>query len=149
MRAVVQRVSQARVVVGGAVVGEIGLGLLVLVGIATDDKAADALWMAEKIATLRVFADDHRPMNRDVIESGGAVCVVSQFTLLGDARRGRRPGFTDAAAPEVAVSLIADVVQDLRGRGLQVAEGEFGAMMSVRLTNEGPVTILLDSRKAF
>lgn len=149
MRAVVQRVTQARVLVDGRVTGEIGRGLLALVAVATGDTRADAAWIAGKLSELRVFPDEHRSMNRDVSEAGGGILLVSQFTLLGDARRGRRPGFTEAAPPETAEPLVAAIVDEIRGRGIPVEEGEFRAHMDVELTNDGPVTILLDSRKTF
>ena len=135
--------------VGGETLGEIGRGLVVLVGVAADDGEEQAGWLAEKIMGLRIFPDDDANMNRDVAEAGGAVLVVSQFTLLGDARRGRRPSFIDAARPEIAEPLLRSVCQRLRAAGLAVAEGRFGAMMDVELVNEGPVTILLDSEKRF
>jgi D-tyrosyl-tRNA(Tyr) deacylase len=146
MRAVLQRVTHCRVAVAGRVVGEIGPGILALVGVAEGDTDSDAAWLAQKIAELRIFRDDHRPMNRSVEDASGAVLVVSQFTLLADTRRGRRPGFTGAARPEIAEPLCRRVAGLLRERGLPVSEGEFGAMMEVELTNDGPVTIVLDSR---
>ncbi len=146
MRAVVQRVSRARVVVDGSTVSSIGLGLVVLVGVAHGDTADDAAWIARKIAEMRVFPDEAKPMNRDVVEAGGAVIVVSQFTLLADTSRGRRPGFTGAAPPEVAAPLVDEVAHVLRARGLEAGTGVFGAHMQVELTNDGPVTIVLDSR---
>ena len=130
-------------------VGEIGVGLVVLVGVSVRDSASDALWLTDKIAGLRIFPDAEANMNRSVSDVGGAVLVVSQFTLHGDARRGRRPSFLDAARPEQAEPLVAAVAQGLRGAGLEVAEGRFGAMMDVELVNDGPVTILLDSEKQF
>ena len=149
MRAVVQRVTQARVEVGGETVGAIGLGFLVLLGVAQGDTAADAAYLAEKTAGLRVFEDDAGKMNLALHEVGGAVLAVSQFTLLGDCRKGRRPGFTEAAPPELADRLYNDYVAALRATGLTVATGVFRAEMQVALTNDGPVTLLLDSRKAF
>jgi D-tyrosyl-tRNA(Tyr) deacylase len=149
MRAVVQRVSKARAQVGDRVVGEIGRGLLVLVGVAAEDGPADVQYLAGKVRELRVFGDEAGKMNRSVDECGGAVLVVSQFTLLGDVRKGRRPSFDAAAPPEVAKALYEDLVRQLRADGLTVATGEFQAQMAVELVNDGPVTILLDSRKLF
>jgi len=149
MRAVVQRVSSARVTVDDRITGEIGTGLLVLVGVEQGDGPDDVRYIASKIAGLRIFAGDGKGMNRSVAEIGGAVLVVSQFTLSGDARNGRRPSFATAAAPDVAKALYEDVVRELSSGGLPVATGEFQAMMQVALTNDGPVTILLDSRRTF
>jgi D-aminoacyl-tRNA deacylase len=149
MRAVVQRVSKARVQVGDRVVGEIGPGLLVLVGVAAEDEPADVQYLAGKVRELRIFGDEAGKMNRSVDECGGAVLVVSQFTLLGDVRKGRRPSFDAAAPPEMAKALYEDLVRQLRADGLTVATGEFQAQMAVELVNDGPVTILLDSRKLF
>ena len=144
MRAVVQRVSRASVRVDGRTHGEIGRGLLVLLGVAPSDGEVEIEWMAEKVAGLRIFPDDEGRMNRSVTEIGGAVLVVSQFTLYGDARKGRRPSFVDAAPPEVAQPTYERVVTALRARGLEVATGEFGAVMDVELVNDGPVTIWLE-----
>lgn len=149
MRAVIQRVSQASVVVAGQVVGAIGPGLMVLLGVAQGDTAQDAVYLADKTAGLRIFEDDDGKMNRSVEEIGGRILVVSQFTLLGDCRNGRRPGFTAAAPPELADSLYLSYVEALRKRGITVATGIFRADMQVALTNDGPVTMLLDSRKQF
>jgi D-aminoacyl-tRNA deacylase len=149
MRAVLQRVTRASVEVEGAIVGRIGAGWLVLLGVARGDSDADADWMAEKVAGLRAFEDDRGKMNRSVAEAGGAVLVVSQFTLLGDCRGGRRPSFTDAAPPDEAERLYRLVADRLAAMGLEVATGVFRAMMKVELVNDGPVTLLLDSRKAF
>jgi len=149
MRAVVQRVREASVRVGGEVVGRIGPGLLVLLGVAQGDAEKDADYLADKTLVLRVFADDAGQMNRSVVDTGGEVLAVSQFTLLGDARKGRRPGFTDAAAPEEANRLYERYVARLRLSGLRVEMGVFRALMDVALVNQGPVTILLDSRKLF
>lgn len=146
MRAVLQRVREARVTVGGHETGRIGPGLLVLVGAGAGDTPADAEWLARKVAELRIFEDEAGKMNRSVEETGGAVLVVSQFTLYADCRKGRRPSFTDALQPDAAAPLVADVCRHLRGRGLRVETGEFGALMDVALVNHGPVTILLDSR---
>lgn len=149
MRAVVQRVTSAAVTVDARTVGSIGRGLLVFVGVEQDDGPADAAYIAGKIRDLRIFEDDARHMNRSLADTGGAVLVVSQFTLAADCRKGRRPSFDRAAAPGVARPLYEDVVRRLRDDGLVVATGEFQAMMQVALVNDGPVTILLDSRKGF
>jgi D-tyrosyl-tRNA(Tyr) deacylase len=148
MRCVVQRVSSARVRVGERITGEIARGLLVLVGVGRDDSAQDARYLAAKIRDLRVFAsDDGKPMDRSVADIGGGVLVVSQFTLYGDVRKGRRPAFDQAAPPETARSLYEELVRELRAAPLPVATGEFQAMMQVELVNDGPVTILIDSKK--
>jgi D-tyrosyl-tRNA(Tyr) deacylase len=148
VRVVLQRVSRAAVRVDGKTVGEIGRGFLVLAGFAPTDGDAALEWMAEKILGLRLFGDAEGKMNRDLAEVGGAVLVVSQFTLYGDARKGRRPSFIDAAPPEIAIPLYERFVQTLRergaGSGIAVATGEFGAMMEVELVNDGPVTLLLE-----
>jgi D-tyrosyl-tRNA(Tyr) deacylase len=149
MRAVVQRVSRAEIRVAGEIVGEIGLGLLVLLGVGEGDCERDADYLAEKIAGLRIFEDAERKMNRSVAESGGAVLVVSQFTLYGDVRRGKRPSFDAAARPERARSLYEYFTNKIREAGLRCETGRFQEMMRVELVNEGPVTILLDSQKAF
>ena len=149
MRAVIQRVCAARVEVGGEVVGAIERGFLVLLGVADGDTPADAAYLAEKTAGLRIFEDSAGKMNLALAEVGGAVLVVSQFTLLGDCRKGRRPGFTDAAPPELADALYNDYVAALRATGLTVATGVFRTEMQVHLVNDGPVTLLLDSRKTF
>jgi D-aminoacyl-tRNA deacylase len=149
MRAVVQRVTDARVEVAGKAVGEIGAGLLVLLGVARDDTQDDADYLADKTFNLRVFDDDEGKMNRSLSESGGAILVVSQFTLYGDVRRGRRPSYSDAAEPDKANQLYEYFVERVRSAGVKVETGIFQAMMKVSLTNDGPVTILLDSRKAF
>ena len=144
MRIVLQRVSRARVTVAGRVTGEIGRGLLLLAGF-TDADTEDALaWMAEKVAGLRIFPDDEGKMNRSVEDADGGILVVSQFTLYGDARKGNRPSFIDAARPEVAIPLYERFVAALRTRGVQVATGEFGADMLVEIHNDGPVTLILD-----
>lgn len=147
MRAVVMRVGSARVEVAGRITGEIGPGLLVLLGVAGEDGPGDARYIAEKVANLRVFRDEAGAMNRSLAESGGVVLIVSQFTLLGDARRGRRPSFVSAAPPERGRELYERCVADLRALGPAVATGEFGATMQVFSVNDGPVTILLDSTK--
>lgn len=149
MRAVVQRVSSARVEVAGKPVGSIGTGLLAFVGVARDDVDDDARITASKIAGLRVFNDDDGAMNRSLLDVGGGVLAVSQFTLYGDVRKGRRPSFVDAAPGETAQPLFDRVVELLRRDGIAVETGVFGASMQVELTNDGPVTILIDSRKTF
>ncbi len=146
MRAVLQRVSQARVRVGDEVTGEIGRGLLVLLGVARTDTPEQARWLAEKIVSLRVFEDDDGKMNRDVTEVGGGVLVVSQFTLYGDCRKGRRPSFIEAAPPETAVPLYEAFIEAVRALGVPTATGRFQAMMHVELTNDGPVTLIVDSK---
>ena len=145
MRAVVQRVRSASVRVGDEVVGEIEHGLLVLLGVGHDDGEAEVGWMSRKIARLRIFADDEGRMNLDVSQAGGGVLLVSQFTLYGDARQGNRPGFSDAAMPERAEPIVAQVAAAVRSRGLRVETGRFGASMSVSLENDGPVTIVLET----
>jgi D-tyrosyl-tRNA(Tyr) deacylase len=149
MRAVVQRVSRARVTVDGSVTGEITTGLLILLGVGCDDTSAVAAGMAERIANLRIFEDDQRKMNRSLLDVKGSALVVSQFTLYGDARGQRRPSFVAAAPSEQAKNLYEEFAEALRRLGVTVATGVFGAMMSVELVNEGPVTILLDSDKTF
>ena len=149
MRAVVQRVSRARVTVDGSVTGEIGDGLMILLGVGRDDTSMVAVRMAEKIANLRIFEDDQRKMNRSLLDVNGSALVVSQFTLYGEARGQRRPSFVAAASPEHAKKLYEEFSEALRSLGITVATGVFGAMMSVELVNEGPVTILLDSDKTF
>jgi D-tyrosyl-tRNA(Tyr) deacylase len=149
MRAVLQRVTRARVNVGGATVGEIGPGFVVLLGVARDDTEEDVRYLLEKVLGLRVFDDAEGRMNLSVIERGGALLVVSQFTLYGDARRGRRPSWSHAAPPEVAEPLYESFVASARRSVPRVATGSFGQMMEVELINDGPVTILLDSRKLF
>jgi len=149
MRAVVQRVSRAQVSVNGEIAGKIGLGLLVLLGVGCDDTEADASYLASKIAGLRVFEDDRGKMNRSVQDAGGSVLAVSQFTLYGDVRRGKRPSFDSAAPPEKARQLYEFFVERIRSAGLRCETGRFQEMMKVELVNDGPVTILLDSAKAF
>jgi D-tyrosyl-tRNA(Tyr) deacylase len=149
MRAVVQRVSRAQVRVDGAVTGSVERGLLVLLGVAKGDGPDDARAMADKLASLRIFEDPDGRMNLSAAEVGGGLLIVSQFTLLGDARKGNRPGFSDAAPPEEANALYQSVCELVRAKGLQVAQGVFRAHMEVELVNDGPVTILLDSRKLF
>lgn len=145
MKAVVQRVSKSSVSVGSETVGEIGRGLLVLVGVTDGDGAADAVAMADKLAGLRIFRDADGKMNLSVADLGGEILVVSQFTLYGDARRGRRPSFTDAAAPEVAEPLVGVLVERLGSLGIVASTGRFGAMMEVEIHNDGPVTIILQT----
>jgi D-aminoacyl-tRNA deacylase len=149
MRAVVQRVSRARVTVEGRVTGEIGAGLVVLLGVGREDTAPVATSMAEKTANLRIFEDELGKMNRSLLEVQGSALVVSQFTLYGDARGQRRPSFISAAPPEKAAALYEEFNTSLRALGVTVATGVFQTMMSVELVNEGPVTILLDSDKTF
>lgn len=146
MRAVLQRVSRARVTVAGEVTGEIGPGLLVLLGVTHTDTADDARWLADKTASLRLFPDEQGKMNRNVADVSGAVLVVSQFTLYGDCQKGRRPSFVDAARPEQAVPLYEGYVNALKALGVPTATGRFGAMMDVELVNDGPVTLILESR---
>jgi D-tyrosyl-tRNA(Tyr) deacylase len=145
MRAVIQRVSEASVSVGGAVVGQIGAGLLVLLGVGEGDGAAEAALLAEKIANLRIFSDDEGRFNRSLLDVAGGALVVSQFTLYADLRRGRRPSFSDAAPPDVAAPLVDVFAAALRRLQVEVASGSFGAHMHVALVNDGPVTIVLDS----
>ena len=146
MRSVVQRVARASVRVDRQVVGEVGHGLLVLLGVAEGDSDDDARWMADKLAQLRIFEDDAGKMNRSVQDVGGSILLVSQFTLLGDTRKGNRPSFVGAAPPEAANALYESVASLLRARGLPVAQGVFRAHMEVESVNDGPVTLLLDSR---
>lgn len=149
MRAVLQRVTEASVTVEGQIVGAIGAGLLALVGVETRDTEDDARYLADKMHGLRIFRDDEGKFNRSIEEIGGQVLLISQFTLHGDCRKGRRPSFIDAARPELAEPLYQRLATMLRERGLGVEMGVFGAHMDVRLLNDGPVTILLDSRKIF
>jgi D-tyrosyl-tRNA(Tyr) deacylase len=149
MRAVIQRVSRARVLVDGKITGEITKGLLLLLGVGQEDTQADADYLADKTVGLRVFEDEDGKMNRAVAEIGGAVLVVSQFTLYGDARRGKRPSFDAAAPPQKARDLYEYFVERIRRTGLQCETGRFQEMMQVELVNDGPVTILLDSKKTF
>jgi D-tyrosyl-tRNA(Tyr) deacylase len=149
VRAVVQRVSAASVSVDAKVTGEVAAGLCVLLGVGTSDSEDDARWMADKVCDLRIFEDEQGKMNRSVLDVRGGVLAISQFTLFGDARKGTRPGFIDAARPEVAQPLYAKFCEFVRARGVQVGEGVFRATMQVRIVNEGPVTLLLDSKKLF
>ena len=143
MRAVVQRVSRAKVTVDGAVTGEIGIGLLVLLGVAEGDTQDDAIFLAEKLVGLRIFPDDEGKMNRDIHDVKGGMLIVSQFTLYGDCQKGRRPSFIDAARPEQAIPLYEDFINQVKAQGVPVATGVFGAMMEVELVNDGPVTLIL------
>jgi D-aminoacyl-tRNA deacylase len=149
MRAIIQRVTSARVRVGDRVTGEIGRGLLVLVGVGRDDTTADVTFLAAKICEVRVFEAHGKPMDRSVVDVGGSLLVVSQFTLYGDVRKGRRPSFDAAAPPEHARGLYEELVRELRATHVPVSTGEFQAMMQVELVNDGPVTILIDSKKQF
>jgi len=146
MRAVVQRVAHASVTIEGRIAGEIGRGLLILLGVTHDDTPERAVWLAEKIAGLRVFNDDDGKMNRDVTEAGGGALIVSQFTLYGDCRKGRRPSFIDAAPPPVAIPLYEAFINAVKAQGVPVATGQFGADMQVELVNDGPVTLIIDSK---
>jgi D-tyrosyl-tRNA(Tyr) deacylase len=146
MRAVVQRVSRAKVTSAGETTGEIGRGLLVLLGITATDTAETARWLAEKIAGLRIFNDEAGKMNRDLAEVGGGMLIVSQFTLYGDCRKGRRPSFIDAAPPEIAIPLYETFINAVKALGIPVATGRFGADMQVELVNDGPVTLIVDSK---
>ncbi|MBE3584769.1 MAG: D-tyrosyl-tRNA(Tyr) deacylase [Thermoanaerobacter sp.] len=149
MRAVVQRVTRGAVTVNGERVAAIGPGLVVLLGVGRDDGVDDARYLARKVARLRIFEDSQGKMNRSVLEAGGEMLVVSQFTLYGDCRQGRRPGFDRAARPEQARELYEFFVSLLRNEGLTVFTGVFGASMQVEIINDGPVTLLLDSKKEF
>jgi D-aminoacyl-tRNA deacylase len=147
MRAVLQRVSRAKVTIAGEVAGEIGPGLLVLLGITHDDTPEQARWLAEKTTGLRIFGDADGKMNRDVTEIGGSVLIVSQFTLYGDCRKGRRPSFISAAPPATAIPLYAEFINAVKALGVPVATGRFGADMQVELVNDGPVTVIVDSTR--
>jgi len=149
MRAVVQRVTSARVSVDGRTISRIGPGLLVFLGVERGDAGADVEYVAGKVRDVRIFSDEQRKMNRSVVEAGGEILVVSQFTLSADCRRGRRPSFDGAASPEIARSMYEAFIKRLQAMELRVQAGEFQAMMQVELTNDGPVTILLDSRRTF
>ncbi len=149
MRAVVQRVSRAQVRVDGEVRGVVGRGMVVLLGVGRNDSADAAVYMADRVANLRIFEDEQGKMNRSLAETGGEALVISQFTLYGDVRKGRRPGFDQAASPEQAQPLYEQFVRELVARGIRVATGVFQAHMEVELVNEGPVTILLDSDRLF
>jgi D-tyrosyl-tRNA(Tyr) deacylase len=149
MRAVVQRVKTAKVMVGGGIVGEIGKGLLIFLGVGVQDSSDDAEFLASKIAHLRIFSDSNEKMNLSLLEIRGEALVVSQFTLWGDCRKGRRPSFVRAADPAVANDLYQKFISLLKGKGIQVAAGRFQEMMDVYLVNDGPVTLLLDSARNF
>jgi D-tyrosyl-tRNA(Tyr) deacylase len=144
VRVVVQRVREARVTVAGRVIGEIGVGIVALVGLTATDTGTELAWMAEKVVGLRIFNDDDGKMNLDVMAVAGRVLAISQFTLYGDVARGRRPSFVDAARPEVAAPLYREFIRLLRERGVPVATGEFGADMQIALVNDGPVTLILE-----
>ncbi len=149
MRAILQRVKSASVDVDSRTIAEIGPGLLVLLGAGKEDNESDVDYLADKIKGLRIFHDDRGKMNHSIVDTGGEVLVVSQFTLYGDARKGRRPSFDKAAAPEMAESLYKRFIANIEAAAIKVSSGEFGAMMDVSLVNSGPVTILLDSKKQF
>ena len=149
MRAVVQRVKMAKVIIGSEIVGEIGKGLLIFLGVGVEDNIDNADYLASKVAHLRIFSDDKGKMNLSLQQTGGEALVVSQFTLWGDCRKGRRPSFTRAADPHVANDLYQKFIGLLKGKDIQVAEGRFQEMMDVHLVNNGPVTMLLDSAKDF
>ncbi len=149
MRAVIQRVSRADVLVDNASTGSIGHGLLVLLGVANNDTEQDACWMADKIINLRIFDDLDGKMNLSLLDTGGSLLVVSQFTLYGDCRKGRRPSWSQAGRPELAKDLYQKFVEIVRRQGISTQTGKFQAMMEVTLTNDGPVTLLLDSNKSF
>jgi D-tyrosyl-tRNA(Tyr) deacylase len=146
MRAVVQRVRHARVLIDGAVVGEIGQGLLILLGVTQTDTPEQARWLAEKIVGLRIFNDADGKMNLSIGDVGGGTLIVSQFTLYGDCRKGRRPSFIDAAGPEIAIPLYEEFINAVKAQGMPAATGRFGAMMQVELVNDGPVTLIVDSK---
>jgi D-tyrosyl-tRNA(Tyr) deacylase len=149
MRAVIQRVTNARVVIDSKEYSKIGAGLLVLLGVEKDDTVEDSAMLARRIAELRIFEDEAGKMNRAIGETGGAILAVSQFTLLGDCRRGRRPSFDPAAPPDLAKPLYEQFVEQIRSLGIPTETGVFQAMMNIDLTNQGPVTFILDSRKRF
>lgn len=146
MRALIQRVSGARVTVEEEIIGEIAHGLLVLLGVTHDDSEEQARWLADKLAGLRIFEDGNGKMNRDVSEVGGSMLIVSQFTLYGTAQKGRRPSFVDAAPPEIAIPLYETFINAVKAHGIPVATGKFGAMMKVELVNDGPVTLMVESK---
>ena len=147
MRAVVQRVSRANVVIAADTVGDIGSGLVVLLGITHTDTPSQAQWLAEKVAGLRIFNDAEGKMNHDLVDVGGAMLIVSQFTLYGDCRKGKRPSFIDAAPPSIAIPLYETFINSVKALGIRVAEGRFGADMKVELVNDGPVTLIVDSKR--
>ncbi len=146
MRVVLQRAKEARVLVAGEIVGQIESGLVLLVGVTHGDTAEDAVYLAEKIVNLRIFEDESEKMNHSLLDVGGSILSVSQFTLYADCRKGRRPNFMDAARPDVANELYEIFNQELTKRGVHTETGQFGAMMDVQLTNDGPVTLILDSK---
>jgi D-tyrosyl-tRNA(Tyr) deacylase len=146
MRAVVQRVSRANVVIEGETVGEIAAGLVTLLGVTHTDTSEQARWLAEKVVGLRIFNDGDGKMNRDLIEVGGAMLIISQFTLYGDCRKGKRPSFIDAAPPSIAIPLYEAFINGVKALGIPVATGRFGADMKVELVNDGPVTLIVDSK---
>lgn len=149
MRAVIQRVTRAKVTVNGRQTGNISEGLMVLVGVHRDDSEKDVTWMADKLVHLRIFEDQDGQMNRSLLDSGGEILIVSQFTLLGDCRKGRRPSWSSAAPPDLANTLYLQLVQAVKTYGVTTATGEFQSMMDVSLVNNGPVTLLIDSQKNF
>lgn len=149
MRAVVQRVKRANVTVDNKVIGEIKHGILLLLGVEGDDDGKDLEYMCDKVPNLRIFEDENGKMNKSLLDVGGSILVISQFTLLGDARKGRRPSFTEAAQPDKAVPMYAKFISSMKEKNIFTQEGEFGADMQVELVNDGPVTILLDSKKGF
>lgn len=149
MRAVVQRVSSSKVTVDNVVTGQINKGLLVLLGVTHEDTSKDVDYMIDKVLNLRIFEDENQKMNLSLKDIGGELLIVSQFTLYGDCRKGRRPGFSDAARPEVAIPLYEEFIEKAKKQGISVGTGKFGADMMVDIANNGPVTILLDSQKNF
>lgn len=149
MRAVIQRVSQGRVLVDGEEIGAIGSGLVILLGVHRDDNTEDGKYLARKIVNLRIFSDENGKMNRSLLDVGGQALIVSQFTIWGDTRKGRRPSFSEAAEPDKAEKLYQDFVSEMNRQNVTTATGEFGAMMELALINDGPVTLILDSRKEF
>lgn len=144
MRAVVQRVSRAKVSIDDEITGEIGPGLLILLGITHGDSPEKGKWLAEKLVGLRIFQDEQGKMNRDVTDINGGMLIVSQFTLYGDCQKGRRPSFIDAAPPDIAIPLYEDFINQVKALGIPVATGRFGAMMQVELVNDGPVTLIVE-----
>ncbi|MEE9555795.1 MAG: D-aminoacyl-tRNA deacylase [Candidatus Adiutricales bacterium] len=149
MRAVIQRVSRGSVLVDGEEIGAIGSGLVILLGVHRDDNTEDGKYLAQKIVNLRIFSDENGKMNRSLLDVGGQALIVSQFTLWGDTRKGRRPSFIKAAEPDQAEKLYQNFVSEMNRQNITTATGEFGAMMELALINEGPVTLILDSRKEF